>query len=81
MSLEGTLLVSEYKANKNKSKNKNKKNDNDNDTRHYHFAICRACFWTATLLGIKPILNNGRSISCPVCFDHQQISLIPLIVR
>jgi hypothetical protein len=79
MSLEGTLLVSEYKANKNK--NKNKKNDNNNDTRHYHFAICKACFWTATLLGIKPISNNGRSISCPVCFDHQQISLIPLIVR
>jgi hypothetical protein len=78
MSLECTLLVSEYKANKNKNKNKNKKN---NDTRHYHFAICKACFWTATLLGIKPILNNGRSISCPVCFDHQQISLIPLMVR
>ena len=75
MSLEETLLVSEYKA------NKNKRNDNDNDTKHYHFAICKACFWTATLLRIKSIVNNGRSISCPVCFDHQQISLIPLIVR
>ena len=73
MSLEYNLLVGEYKANKN--------NKNYDDDRHYHFAICKACFWTATLLGIKPILNSGRSISCPVCFDHQQISLIPLILR
>lgn len=75
MPLEDTLVVSEYKENKNKKNN----NDNDDNTRHYLFAICKACFWTATLLRTKPIVNNGRSISCPICFDHQQISLIPLI--
>ena len=42
MSLEGTLLVNEYKAN-------NDNNDGD-ENRHHYFAICGACFWTATLI-------------------------------
>ena len=43
MDLEGTLLVSEYKANNN--------NNNDSDNGRYrYFAICGACFWTATLI-------------------------------
>ena len=77
MSLEGTLQVNEYKAN----------NNNDgHENRHHYFAICRACFWTATLLRTKRIANNNkinnldsRITSCPVCFDHQ-VSLIPLIM-
>ena len=52
MNLEGTLLVSEYKANNNNN------NDSDNG-RHHYFAICRACFWTATLLRTKRIANNN----------------------
>ena len=79
MSLRNTLLVSEHKANKNKN---NDNNENDN-VYHYHFAVCKICFWTATLLRIKRIMNNDishyntKSISCPVCFDHQYISFIP----
>ena len=84
MSLGSTLLVSKYKANENKKKNDNNKNEND---KQYHFAVCKVCFWTATLLRIKLTINNDisnydiKSISCPVCFDHQSISLIPLIVH
>jgi hypothetical protein len=52
MSLEGTLVVSEYKANNN--------NKNGDDDRHHYFAICKACFWTATLLGTKRIVNNNK---------------------
>lgn len=51
MSLENTLLVSKYKANRNE---KNNNNDNDND-KQYHFAVCKTCFWTATLLRFKRI--------------------------
>jgi hypothetical protein len=82
-SLGRTLLVSKYKPNKNK---KNNDNYNDND-KQYHFAVCKTCFWTATFLRIKRIMNNNdisnyntKSISCPVCFDHRSISLIPLMV-
>ena len=79
MNLEGTLLVSEYKANNNNN------NDSDNGKHHY-FAICRACFWTATLLRTKRIANNNKInnldskiTSCPVCFNRL-VSLIPLIM-
>lgn len=78
MSLEGTLLVNEYKAN-------NTNNDGD-ENRHHYFAICRACFWTATLLRTKRIANNNKInnldskiTSCPVCFNRL-VSLIPLIM-
>jgi hypothetical protein len=83
MSLGNTLLVSKYKANKNKKNN----NENNNNDKQYHFAVCKTCFWTATLLRIKRIMNNDISnydtkcISCPVCFDHQSISLIPLMMH
>ena len=85
MSLGSTLLVNKYKANKNKEKENNNNNDND---KHYHFAVCKTCFWTATFLRIKRILHNNDDISyydakrtsCPVCFDYQSISLIPLMV-
>jgi hypothetical protein len=82
MNLEGTLLVSEYKANN----NNNNDSDNGRHGRHHYFAICRACFWTATLLRTRQIANNNKInnldskiTSCPVCFDHQ-VSLIPLIM-
>ena len=85
MSLGSTLLVSNYKANEDK-KNDNNKNEND---KQYHFAVCKTCFWTATFLRIKWIMNNNDDISyhdtkniyCPVCFDHQSISFIPLMVQ
>jgi hypothetical protein len=83
MSLGSTLLVSENKANKNKKKNNNK----NNNYKQYHFAVCKICFWTATFLRIKRIMNNDisnydiKSISCPVCFGHQSISLIPLMMH
>jgi hypothetical protein len=86
MSLGSTLLVSNYKANEDK-KNDNNKNENDKNDKQYHFAVCKTCFWTATLLRIKRTINNdisnydSKSISCPVCFDHQSISLIPLMVH
>jgi hypothetical protein len=83
MYLGSTLLVSQYKANENK-KNKN----NEDNHKQYHFAVCKICFWTATFLRIKRIINNNdisnydtKSISCPLCFDHQSISLIPLMVH
>ena len=79
MSLEGTLLVSEYKANSNN-------NNNRDNGRHHYFTICKACFWTATLLRTKRITNNNKInnfdskiTSCLVCFDHQ-VSLIPLMM-
>ena len=78
MSLEGTLQVNEYKAN-------NNNNDGD-ENRHRYFAICRACFWTATILRNKRIVNNNKInnlvskiTSCPVCFNRL-VSLIPLIM-
>lgn len=83
MSLGNTLLVSEYKANKNKKIN----NNENNNEKQYHFAVSKTCFWTATFLRIKWITNNDfsnydtESISCPVCFDHQSISLIPLMMH
>jgi hypothetical protein len=77
MSLEGALLINEYKA----------INNNRENGRHHYFAICRACFWTATLLRTKRIANNNkiddldsRITSCPVCFDRL-VSLIPLIIN
>lgn len=78
MSLEGTLLVNEYKAN-------NNKNEGD-ENRHHYFAICRACFWTATLLRTKRIANNNKInnldfkiTSCLVYFNRL-VSLIPLMM-
>lgn len=79
MSLEYNLLVGEYKANKN--------NKNYDDDRHYHFAICKICFWTATFLRIEQSANNESNnchpndIFCPVCLDFEHISLIPLIMH
>ena len=78
MSLEGTLQVNEFKANNN--------NNDGYENGHHYFAICRACFWTATILRTKRIANNNkinnldsRITSCPVCFNRL-VSLIPLIM-
>ena len=54
MSLEGTLQVNEFKANNN--------NNDGYDNGHHYFAICRACFWTATILRTKRITNNNKLI-------------------
>ena len=69
MSLEGTLLVSEYKANSN--------NNNRDNGRHHYFAICRACFWTATLLRTKRIADNVLN---PCCNDFENPNLNCLIL-
>ena len=43
-------------------------NDNYN---HHSFAICRSCYWTAT------ILNKIESYECPLC-PGQMVDLMPL---
>jgi hypothetical protein len=50
---------------------------NNNYTSHLNFALCESCFWSATILKFdkkqKQIINT-----CPICFDENNISLIPL---
>jgi hypothetical protein len=36
-----------------------------------HFALCKSCFWSATILRTK------ERVACPMCVDAS-ISLIPL---
>jgi hypothetical protein len=52
---------------------------NDNyTTSHHHFALCRSCFWSATIF--KSDKKQEQNIkTCPICFDeNNNISLIPL---
>ncbi len=50
---------------------------NDNHTSLLNFALYDSCFWSATILKLdrkqKQIINT-----CPICFDDNNISLIPL---
>ena len=64
-------------------------NNNNNTTNHLiqsleynhitdnrHFALCQSCFWSATIFKFatqEQIIN-----ACPVCFNDNSISLIPL---
>jgi hypothetical protein len=42
-----------------------------------HFALCESCFWSATIFKSG---NKQEQIinACPVCFNDNSISLIPL---
>ena len=54
--------------------NKNKNNNYTTDKRH--FALCESCFWSATIF-ISDI-QEYKTNTCPVCFNDNSISLIPL---
>ena len=59
----------EYNNNKNK-------NNNYITTDKRHFALCESCFWSATIL--KSYIQEHKINTCPVCFNDNSISLIPL---
>ena len=49
----------------------------DNYTSHCHFALCESCFWSATIF--KSNKKQEQIINtCPICFDENNISLIPI---
>ena len=54
--------------------NKNKNNNYTTDNRH--FALCESCFWSATIF--KSYIQEYETNTCPVCFNDNSISLIPL---
>ena len=46
-------------------------------TTNHHFALCESCFWSATIF--KSDKKQEQIINtCPVCFNENNISLIPL---
>ncbi len=49
----------------------------NNYTSHQNFALCESCFWSATIF--KSDKRQEQNITtCPVCFNENNISLIPL---
>ena len=56
----------------------NNSNNDDNKyyTDNYHFALCQLCFWSATIF--KSDLQDHKTNTCPICFNDNSISLIPL---
>jgi hypothetical protein len=51
--------------------------NNNYTTTNRHFALCESCFWSATIF--KSDKKQEQIINtCPVCFDENNISLIPL---
>ena len=58
----------------NNNKNKNKNNNYTTDKRQ--FALCESCFWSATIF--KSDIQEHKTNTCPVCFNDNSISLIPL---
>jgi hypothetical protein len=50
---------------------------NNYTTTNRHFALCESCFWSATIF--KSDKKQEQIINtCPICFDENNISLIPL---
>jgi len=46
-------------------------------TTNRHFALCESCFWSATIF--KSDKKQEQIVyTCPICFDDNNISLIPL---
>jgi hypothetical protein len=46
-------------------------------TTNHRFALCESCFWSATIF--KSDKKQEQIINtCPICFDENNISLIPL---
>jgi hypothetical protein len=56
--------------------NKNKNKNNYTTTDNCHFALCESCFWSATIF--KSYIQEHKTNTCPVCFNVNSISLIPL---
>ena len=56
---------------------KNNKNNNYITTDNRHFALCESCFWSATIF--KSDIQEYKTYTCPVCFNNNSISLIPLV--
>ena len=54
--------------------NNGKNNNYTTDNRH--FALCESCFWSATIF--KSDIQEHKTYTCPVCFNDNSISLIPL---
>jgi hypothetical protein len=51
--------------------------NNNYTTSHLHFALCESCFWSATIF--KSDKKQKQIIdTCPICFNKNNISLIPL---
>jgi hypothetical protein len=48
----------------------------DYTTDNRHFALCESCFWSATIF--KSVTQEHKTNTCPVCFNNNSISLIPL---
>jgi hypothetical protein len=52
-------------------------NNNYTPTDNRHFAICKSCFWSATIF--KSSKKQEQIINTyPACFNENSISLIPL---
>jgi hypothetical protein len=45
-------------------------------TDNCHFVLCQLCFWNATIF--KSDLQDHKTNTCPICFNDNSISLIPL---
>ena len=45
-------------------------------TDNRHFALCESCFWSATIL--KSATEEHKTNACPICFNDNSITLIPL---
>ena len=73
MSIESNILVKKSNSNK----------DNNSSKQHCHFAFCKTCFWTATILKLNKKVNRSNNdtciVSCPICYDYK-ISLVPLVL-
>jgi hypothetical protein len=54
--------------------------NNNNNSNYYtdncHFVLCKLCFWSATIF--KSDLQEHKTNTCPICFNDDSISLIPL---
>ena len=57
-------------------KNNKNNNNNYNTADNRHFALCESCFWSATIF--KSYIQEHKTNTCPVCFNDNSISLIPL---
>ena len=50
---------------------------NNNYTSYRHFALCESCFWSATIFKLDKKQEQNIN-TCPICFNENNISLIPL---
>ena len=48
-----------------------------NKQKQTYFLICESCFWCASALSLRPIINEIIP-KCPVCDDVYCISIVPI---